>query len=84
MLYARIFSYDGVLDPLTTGYAIVSGLYGMDCPNQIQSHLKGMLWNGASTEDLVELRELCLRVAKELGVQFRFQPGPIPEIPNQE
>ncbi|SPO06782.1 uncharacterized protein DNG_09476 [Cephalotrichum gorgonifer] len=84
LLYARVFSYDGVLDPLTTGYAMVSGLYGMDCQNQLQHHMKGMLFNGASRHDLLYLQELCLRVAKELGVQFRHPPAPIPTIPTQD
>lgn len=81
LLYAHVFSYDGVLDPLTTGYAIVSALYGVDCQNQLQHHMKGMLFNGARQEDLVELQKLCLGVAKELGVTFRHGPAPIPTIP---
>ncbi|KAH7071566.1 hypothetical protein BKA63DRAFT_392335, partial [Paraphoma chrysanthemicola] len=60
VLYARVFSFDGILDDLTTGYAMLSGLYGMDCPNQLQHHMKGMLWNGATRDDLVELQKLCL------------------------
>lgn len=54
----------------------------MDCHNQIQSHQKGMLWNGASRQDLEELQELCLRIANALGVQFRYRPAPIPTIPS--
>ncbi|KAJ5661367.1 uncharacterized protein N7484_000739 [Penicillium longicatenatum] len=81
VLYARIFSFDGILDALTTGYAIVSGLYGMDCQNQLQHHMKGMLFNGATREDLKNLQELCLGLAKILGVRFRYGPAPIPTIP---
>ncbi|KIA75793.1 hypothetical protein HK57_00407 [Aspergillus ustus] len=83
VLYGRIFSFNGVIDDLTTGYVIVSALYGMDCPNQLQHHMKGMLVNGASREDLTQLQELCLGLAKLLGVTFRHGPAPIPASPSE-
>ncbi|KAF2028222.1 hypothetical protein EK21DRAFT_114133 [Setomelanomma holmii] len=42
VLYARVFSFDGILDDRTTGYAMLFGLYEMDCPNQLQHHMKGI------------------------------------------
>lgn len=81
VLYARIFSFDAVMDDLLTGYVIVSALYGMDCPNQLQNHMKGMLINGATREDLEELRDLSLGLAKVLGVRSRYPPPLIPEKP---
>lgn len=84
VLYARIFSFDGILDALTTGYAIVSGLYGMDCQNQLQHHMKGMLFNGATRRDLEDLQKLCLGLANILGVRFRYGPAPIPTIPEDD
>lgn len=83
VLYARIFSFDAVIDDLLTGYVIVSALYGMDCPNQLQNHMKGMLINGATREDLEELRDLCLGLAKVLGMRFRHAPPLIPEKPDE-
>lgn len=81
MLYGRIFSFDGVIDDLTTGYVIVSALYGMDCPNQLQHHMKGMLINGATRQELRTLQDLCLGLANILGVKSRPGPAPIPEMP---
>lgn len=83
VLYARIFSFDAVIDDLLTGYVIVSALYGMDCPNQLQNHMKGTLISGATKKDLEELRDLCLGLAKVLGVRFRHAPPLIPEKPDQ-
>ncbi|KAL2833753.1 hypothetical protein BDW59DRAFT_179458 [Aspergillus cavernicola] len=80
VIYARILSFDGVIDDLT-GYVVVSALYGMDCPNQLQHHMKGMLINGATREDLKDLQELCLGLASILGVTKRHGPAPIPELP---
>ena len=81
VLYARVFSYDGILDDLTTGFVMVSGLYGLDCQNQLQHHMKGMLWNGAIREDLVDLQKLCLGLAEILNAKFRHPPAPIPVLP---
>ncbi|KAJ9608097.1 hypothetical protein H2200_007085 [Cladophialophora chaetospira] len=80
LLYARVFSYDGVLDPLTSGFAMVAGLYGIDTRNQLRNHMIGMLYNGATREDLQELQRLCLAVAEALGVKSRFGPVEIPSI----
>jgi hypothetical protein len=76
-----VFSFDGILDDLTTGYAMLSGLYGMDCQNQLQHHMKGMLWNGATREDLVSLQDLCLGLIEILGISMRHGPAPIPVLP---
>lgn len=81
VLYARVFSYDGVLDDLTTGFVMVSALYGLDCQNQLQHHMKGMLWNGATRQDLFDLQTLCLSIAESMNVKFRNGPAPIPVLP---
>ena len=60
---------------------MVSALYGMDCQNQLQHHMKGMLINGACRKDLEDLQSLCLGLANILGVRSRHGPAPIPEMP---
>lgn len=62
---------------------MISGLYGMGCQNQLQHHMKGVLFNGASRKDLVDLQELCLGVAKALGVRFRHGKAPVPMTPTE-
>jgi hypothetical protein len=52
----------------------------MDAQTQLQHHMKGMLFIGATHEDLLELQQLCLGIAKELGVVFRFPNAPIPNV----
>lgn len=55
----------------------------MDCQNQLQHHMKGMLWNGATRDDLFSLQKLCLGLADILGVRFRHGPAPIPVLPEE-
>ncbi|KAH7030583.1 uncharacterized protein B0I36DRAFT_383559 [Microdochium trichocladiopsis] len=80
LLYGRIFSYDGILDDLETGYVVVSALMGIDCQPQLRHHMKGMLYNGATREELRELQDTLLGLAEMLGVQFRSTRPPIPSI----
>lgn len=80
LLYGRVFSYDGVLNDLETGYVIVSALIGLDCQNQLRHHMKGALYNGATREDLEELYVVLLDLAERLGVKFRSGKREIPNI----
>ena len=80
LLYGRVFSFDEILDDLETGYVIVATLIGIDCQYQLRNHMKGMLYNGATREELQELRDLCLDLATRLGVVFRSEAAPIPSV----
>lgn len=52
----------------------------MNSPGQLRNHMIGMLLNGAEREDLKRLQEILLGLADILGVNFRFDPVPIPTI----
>lgn len=80
LLYGRIFSFDAILNDLETGYVIVSTLIGIDCQAQLRHHMKGMLYNGATRDELQALQNLCLDVANRLGIKFRHEPREIPTI----
>ena len=80
LLYGRVFSFNEILGDLDTGYVIVSTLIGLDCQYQLRNQMKGMLYNGATREQLQELMDLCLDIARRLDVKFRSEPRPIPHI----
>lgn len=81
IIYGRVFSYDYFIDDMTSSYAMVSALYGMNSPGQLRNHMIGMQLNGESRENLKTLQELLLGLADILGVAFRYDPVPIPTIP---
>ncbi|OQO00722.1 hypothetical protein B0A48_13213 [Cryoendolithus antarcticus] len=83
LMYGRIFSYDGILSDLDTGYVIVSALIGIDCHIQLRHHMKGMLYNGATRAELEELYKTMLNLAERLGVKFRSGLREIPSIEPQ-
>ena len=81
IVYGRLFSFDEIIDDMTSSYAMVSALYGMNSPGQMRNHMLGMLLNGASREELIELQKLLHGLAEILGVTFRFGPVEVPTLP---
>ncbi|KAL4806513.1 hypothetical protein BDV18DRAFT_159685 [Aspergillus unguis] len=81
LLYPHIFSFDQILDKLESSQAIISSLIGSDCANQAKNHMKGMLWNGATREEVTAIRDTVVRIAQELGVKFKNGIIPVPELP---
>lgn len=82
LFYPSIFSFDKILDKLEASQAIISSLIGIDCAGQSRNHMKGMLWNGATREEVNMIREVVISVAQRLGVKFKGEPVPVPELPN--
>ncbi|KAL3455435.1 hypothetical protein BJX64DRAFT_297639 [Aspergillus heterothallicus] len=83
LLYPRIFSYDGILDKLESSQAIISSLIAIDCTGQARNHMKGMLWNGATREEVTMVRDIVALIAERLGVQFKAGKAvDVPELPN--
>jgi alkylhydroperoxidase/carboxymuconolactone decarboxylase family protein YurZ len=78
-LYPHISSYDGILDKLESSQAIISSLIAIDCTGQARNHMKGMLWNGASREEVTMARDIVAMIAERLGV--RFKGGKVVDVP---
>ena len=81
LLYGRVLSFPDILNDLETGFVVVSALIGLDCQYQLRNQMKGMLYNGATREEVQELRKLCLDLADILRVNFR---GEVVEVPSIE
>jgi hypothetical protein len=43
--------------------------------------MKGMMWNGATRDEVTMVRDVVVRIAERLGVQFKAGPIAVPEIP---
>jgi hypothetical protein len=65
------------------GLVILAALLGIDCQLQPKNHMIELLLNGATREELAAARDLCLGLARRLGVVFRkgLDPKPIPDFP---
>ncbi|QKX55724.1 uncharacterized protein TRUGW13939_02821 [Talaromyces rugulosus] len=81
LFYPRIFSFNQILDKLESSQAIVSSLIGIDCTGQARNHMRGMMWNGATRDEVTMVRDVVVRIAERLGVQFKAGPIAVPEIP---
>lgn len=82
LLYPYIFSFDQILDKLESSQAIISSLIGSDCTGQARNHMKGMLWNGATREEVTAIRDTVVLIAQRLDVKFKHGVIPVPELPD--
>lgn len=81
LFYGYIFSFDDILDDLETGHCIISALLGIDCQEQVRNHMIGMQLNGVERKEIEAFRNVVLRLAEKLGVQFKSEPIPVPDVP---
>ncbi|KFY23348.1 hypothetical protein V491_02585 [Pseudogymnoascus sp. VKM F-3775] len=82
LLYPHVFSFDKILDKLESSQAIITTLISIDCKGQARNHMKGMMWNGATREEVENIHGSIILLADQLGVQFRDGPVEVPEYPN--
>ncbi|KAJ5560612.1 hypothetical protein N7513_003011 [Penicillium frequentans] len=80
LLYGRVFSFTGVLDILETEQVIVSALVGVDCMEQVRSHMLGLLRNGAQREEVELVRRICALVVEKIGVRKSRNIPSVPEL----
>lgn len=78
LLYGRIFSFTEVLDILESEQVLVSALVGIDCVEQVRSHMIGLLRNGARREEVELVRQICALVVETIGVR---KSRNIPAVP---
>ncbi|KAL2826244.1 hypothetical protein BDW59DRAFT_161081 [Aspergillus cavernicola] len=81
LFYPYIFSFDKILDKLESSQVIVSSLIGIECAGQARNHMKGMLWNGATREEVTMIRDIVVAIAERLGVHRKGGVIPVPELP---
>jgi hypothetical protein len=82
LFYPYIFSFDKILNKLESSQAIVSSLIGIDCVGQARNHMKGMMFNGATREEVAMIRDTVVLIAERLGVKFKAGPVDVPEFPS--
>ena len=82
LFYPHIFSFDKILDRLESSQAMISCLIAIDCTGQARNQMKGMLWNGATREEVTMVRDVVLLIAQRLDVRFKAGPIEVPELPD--
>lgn len=81
LFYGYVFSFDKILNLAETGQVIIATLFGIDCQEQINNHMIGMMFNGARKCELEVLRTVMIKLADRLDVRFRAAPIPVPDEP---
>ncbi|VVT44642.1 uncharacterized protein SAPINGB_P000484 [Magnusiomyces paraingens] len=72
-VYAPLLSYTGILGPKETSLVVIASLIPQDVNPQLKGHLKGALNNGATKEEVMQVRELAMLIAKWSGVNWKSE-----------
>lgn len=70
-VYAPLLSYTGIIGPKETSLVVVASLIPQDVNPQLKGHLKGALNNGATKEEVMQVRELAMLIANWCGVEWK-------------
>lgn len=78
--YGFVYNHLHVVNQLHTSYAIVAALIAMDTPRQIGWHLSNCRRGGATFEEVVGVREICIKIAGACGISWR---NGVPEVKDE-
>lgn len=70
-VYGPLLSYTGILGPKETSLVVIASLIPQDVNPQLKGHLKGALNNGATKEEVMQVRELAMLIASWCGVTWK-------------
>lgn len=70
-VYGSLLSFTDVLSPKETSLVVVACLIPQDVNPQLKGHLKGALNNGATSEEVANVRQLSIDVSEWCGVTWR-------------
>lgn len=71
VIYGFAFGYNGLLSPKEVSFSIIAALVAMDTPRQLDWHLHNAVRNGATPGEVHAVRQICIEVGKQCGVQWR-------------
>ncbi|ODQ66108.1 hypothetical protein NADFUDRAFT_51376 [Nadsonia fulvescens var. elongata DSM 6958] len=70
-VYAPLLSYTDILTPKETSFVVIACLIPQDVNPQLKGHLKGGLNNGASREEIMQVRQMSIEISKWCGIDWR-------------
>lgn len=75
--YGTYMSETKILSPIETSMTTIASLLPMDVPAQVKWHMRGLLRNGGTEEQIVEALKLAARATEISEVVLK---GGIPEV----
>lgn len=72
-VYGPLLSFTGIIGPKDTSLVVIASLIPQDVNPQLKGHLKGALNNGATKEEVMQVRELSILIAKWCGVSWKAE-----------
>jgi hypothetical protein len=68
--YGMYMSEFSILGPAETSQVVLGALLPLDVPVQVKWHMRGLIRNGGSEEQLKYAMDIVTRIVKELGVNL--------------
>lgn len=69
--YGPLLAHTSILDPKETSLVIIAALIPQDVIPQLKGHLKGAINNGATKEEVKELREMVIDLCSWYGITLK-------------
>ncbi|CCH42254.1 hypothetical protein BN7_1798 [Wickerhamomyces ciferrii] len=69
-IYSPLLSYNDILNAKETSFVIIACLVPQDVNPQLKGHLKGALNNGATEEEVEQVRQLAILVSEWSGIKW--------------
>jgi hypothetical protein len=66
-----------VLGPVETSQIVLGALLPLDVPTQVSWHMRGLIRNGGSEDQLKYARDIALRICEGIGVDLKSGVPPI-------
>lgn len=75
--YGAYMSETSILSPIETSMTTIASLLPMDVPTQVQWHMRGLLRNGGTEEQILEALKLSVRAVEVSDVVLK---AGVPEV----
>ncbi|KAK3081297.1 hypothetical protein LTS18_008236 [Coniosporium uncinatum] len=69
LMYGYLLSNTDILSPVETSWVLMAGLIPQDVNPQLKGHLRGALNNGATSEQVLAVREIVIAICEASGMK---------------
>lgn len=78
--YGALHSELSVLDGVTTSQCNLACLLPSQCMNEVKWHMRGILSNGGTVDDVQEALGIAIKISEITGIKLRSKPPAVEEV----
>jgi hypothetical protein len=73
MEYGMYLSEFSILNPVETSQVLLASLIPLDVPTQVKWHMRGLIRNGGTDEDIKYVVDIASQIYQAMGVTLRTE-----------